>query len=84
LGLLTVLRSIPELPGAACRGLAWDDLPDTAAARICLRCPALSACARWADAQPANSLHGIIAGRRYSYVSHPSVRRHADGAPVAL
>jgi hypothetical protein len=29
-------------------------------------------------------LHGIIAGREYRYVAHPSLRRHADGLEVAL
>jgi hypothetical protein len=33
---------------------------------------------------PPASLHGIVAGRHYNYVSHESVRRVADGLPLAL
>jgi hypothetical protein len=79
--------SIPELPGARCRGLApaWDlpGVDPAIPARICRRCPALLACTRWADAQPPGSLHGVIAGRKYRYVAHPSLRHHADGLGVA-
>jgi hypothetical protein len=82
--LLAVWHGVPRLPGALCRGHPWDDLPDAAAASICHRCPALYLCRAWADQQPENSLHGVIAGRRYTYVGHPSLRRRPDGLPVAL
>jgi hypothetical protein len=78
-GLLTAALggSIPALPGALCRGVAFDELPDADAASICRRCPALPACRAWADAQPPNSLDGVIAGRR----RNPSSRVSGNSRP---
>ncbi|WP_171011715.1 MULTISPECIES: WhiB family transcriptional regulator [Mycobacteriales] len=31
----------------------------------CARCPVLAACRRWAQSQPTNSFHGVVAGQRF-------------------
>ena len=80
--LFGALRPIPVLVGALCRGQPFDRLSDADAAAICHRCPALAACAAWADAQPANTLTGVIAGRWYRTVGYAGERHQPDGQPV--
>ncbi|MGW8931904.1 WhiB family transcriptional regulator [Gordonia terrae] len=36
-----------------------------AAVATCERCPVLDACRRWAESQPSNSFHGVVAGQRF-------------------
>lgn len=88
--LLGTLRAVPALPGARCRGRSelfdgadgLDGDRTRAAAALCQVCPALTACASWADRQPDNRLDGVVAGRLYAYASHRSHRRHPNGVAV--
>jgi Transcription factor WhiB len=84
-GLLDALGGAPRLDGALCRGRAglFDATDDDQAAEaiaICHECPALQRCREWADAQPINSLSGVVAGQVFVWVSHPSLRRQAKTA----
>lgn len=72
--LLTELRSLPVLDGAACHAPMWDNrLPDEhdddrterhrLARRICAHCPARRACSALVAGYRADQLDGIWAGR---------------------
>jgi hypothetical protein len=66
--LSKLLRGVPKLPGALCRGrgelFVSDDPDDTAAAvDVCHQCPELAACQTWAAKQ--RKLFGVVAGRTY-------------------
>jgi hypothetical protein len=78
--LESVLRQSPSLPGALCRGRAEvfdadDDDEVAEAVELCQMCPELQRCQSWADTLPANSVHGVVAGRMYRWVQRPSLRR---------
>lgn len=74
--LFAVLRGVPHLPGAACRG-QWelfdllpgtspdrDDLAAQALATCRRHCPALADCGQWFDSLPPKHRPvGVIAGR---------------------
>jgi hypothetical protein len=72
--LFAALAGIPALPGAACRnrhqlfdGVEPADVAE--AVTICeTECPALAACAAWADSLPANSLSGVVAGELHVWL----------------
>jgi hypothetical protein len=80
-GLFAALAGIPHLPRAACRGQSElfdgrteDDVDD--ATTLCeTACPELARCEAWAQSMPDNQLAGVVAGRMYDWVSHPSQRR---------
>ncbi|MGB7236890.1 MAG: WhiB family transcriptional regulator [Rhodococcus sp. (in: high G+C Gram-positive bacteria)] len=77
-GLLSVLASSPDLPGAACvktpRLFDWlldddEDEPRTVRAErhrtakeICASCPALEACREWASTLAEAEVLGVVAG----------------------
>jgi hypothetical protein len=72
-----ILRGVPRLPGALCRGqhhLFDSDLPaDVAdAAALCNRCPALQACAEWSSGLKHNQANGVIAAEYRQWCQHPS------------
>lgn len=78
--LAAILRGTPKLAGALCRQrpdlFDGDDEEDAyQAAEICRGCPALHACAAWADTLRHNESHGVSAGRLRVWVSHPSEAR---------
>ncbi|WP_286275377.1 WhiB family transcriptional regulator [Mycobacterium antarcticum] len=52
------------------------------AAQLCRTCPALTRCAEWVVTQPERDLHGVIAGKLYTYASHASVRRWPNGTEI--
>ena len=86
--LVSALHGIPDLPDAACRGIAalFDDIADPQwAISICNNhCPSRTrhACDQWAAQQPVNTLHGVIAGQLYEWVAWPGKRRKATTEPV--
>ena len=86
--LAAVLRDTPRLPGALCRQRTelfdGDDAEDAhEAAELCGHCPAREPCAAWAHTLAHNEAHGVLAGERREWVSHPSVRREkATHAPA--
>lgn len=49
------------------------------AIRTCDACPALTRCAAWVATLPDSYVSGVVAGKVYTWVSHPSVRRKASG-----
>lgn len=70
-----VLAGIPDLPGAACVGLAGmfdprrdGELPDLLARRhalavkVCTTCPALQPCRVWARTLDNRRIRGVVAG----------------------
>jgi WhiB family transcriptional regulator, redox-sensing transcriptional regulator len=73
-GLLAeILRGVPRLPGALCRGRhslfdideknpAYRERIADEAAAVCFRCPVLAECGRWA-AHPHARVRGVVAGR---------------------
>ena len=75
--VFAALAAAPDLPGAACRGLApgFDAArPDEtvaevahrhlAALAICAKCPALAACSSWLETLPVRERPvGVVAGR---------------------
>lgn len=72
-----VLSGVPKLPGALCRGHAelFDARTDEAASLavgLCGLCPSREPCAAWAAKLPHNGAHGVLAGERREWVSHPS------------
>lgn len=75
-GWLDAIATGPDLDGALCRRdpHMWDDTTDPQpAVEACLyQCKAYDACREWAQAQPAGSLAGIVAGEIYL---HPSDRK---------
>jgi hypothetical protein len=82
------LRGIPRLPGALCReqhqlfdltAAGGRDDEIAAARQLCERCPALDRCAAWADTLGDNDVNGVVAGRLFVWVSHPSLRRAVEG-----
>lgn len=72
IGLLAeILRGLPRLDNAACRGrhVVWDceqtdhderEYTQRSAIEQCKKCPALAACREWAAAQ--TNLTGVVAG----------------------
>lgn len=88
--VFAALGTIPALPGARCRGRAHlfdgsDGLRGERtrqAAQLCSGCPSLDRCRDWTDRQPDNTLHGVFAGRLFTYVSHASMRRNIDGCNI--
>jgi WhiB family transcriptional regulator, redox-sensing transcriptional regulator len=75
-----VLRGTPRLPGALCRQRSElfdgdDDQDAHQAAELCHWCPAREPCAAWADTLAYNQAHGVLAGQRREWISHPSLRR---------
>jgi len=78
--IAAALRGTPKLPGALCRQRSelFDgdrDQDAREAAELCGDCPAREPCGSWADSLRHNQMHGVIAGQRRQWVSHPSVRR---------
>lgn len=83
----TIITGVPRLPGALCRGRpglfdGGDDESVSQAAAICRRCPELAACSRWVRTLPDNTVHGVVAGRLFTYAGHESLRKHPNGQPV--
>lgn len=68
-----ILRRVPLMPEAACRGHAGlfdadrlEDAPKAAKAlALCETCPALSQCERFAASLPHSRLRGVWAGALY-------------------
>ena len=77
--LIELLRDMPALPDALCRGRSalfdggtgTSTAPD--AAELCSHCPEFAACTDWARRQAPTSLTGVWAGRVYP--THTDGRR---------
>jgi hypothetical protein len=70
--LAGLASAIPALPRAACREHrdTFDSLNPgdiEKAVEICGSCAEFEPCRRWADAQPAKALFGVVAGQHYQY-----------------
>jgi hypothetical protein len=83
-GLLAALRPIPELAHAACKGKAplFDGGPGIdprIPAAVCRHCLVFAECLRWVAGQPSDYVTGIVAGRRFVFAGHESMRRRPDG-----
>jgi hypothetical protein len=71
--LFAALGAAPRLDGALCKGkhalFGGEDPADVEAAiELCSRCPCARPCRTWADSLPPNSLDGVVAGERYTWV----------------
>jgi len=75
-----ILAGVPRLEGALCRQRAElfdgaDDQDARDAVELCAHCPAREPCAAWADSLRHNQAHGVLAGQRRQWISHPSLRQ---------
>ena len=83
-----IVRGTPRLPGALCRHQpdlfdGDDDQDARQAAEFCGRCPASEPCRAWSESLAHNEAHGILAGQRREWISHPSVAKRAAPQPLA-
>jgi WhiB family redox-sensing transcriptional regulator len=88
--LFGALGIIPSLPGAQCRGRATlfdggdgpDDPRTKQAALLCRGCPSLKKCSEWVDTQSPAKLHGVLAGRLYTWVPYRVSRNQRRGTEI--
>jgi hypothetical protein len=85
--IAAIVQGTPRLPGALCRHQPMlfdgaDEETARQAAELCNRCPAHTRCAAWASTLPDNKVTGVIAGRRYTFATHPSLRTEPNGLEI--